>query len=287
MRDRLEQGIRYERGGALDKALLAYDEVAEEADLPDLRAEAHRRRAGVFRSRCEWDAAIAEARTSGAIAREAGLGGLHAEALNAEAGVYQAVGDLDGAEPLLREALRVSDDPRVQGIVWQNLGFLAATRKEFDDAERLFQTSSERFREAGYVRGEVIALINSGRAALDQGKVEEGLGVCQRGLEAARREQDLDLAAVAAMNYADALLKLDRPGDALDLASEAMGYFGTLPNRWRQVECLRLLGDIHARSDEPQVAERCYRRGLVIAREVGTRVEEERLEERLKRLAGS
>lgn len=283
-REKLEQGIRYERGGALTKALLSYEEAAVASSSPALRSEAHRRRSGVLRSRCEWDEAIAEARESGRIALEAGLTQQHAEALNAEAGVYQALGELERAEPLLMEALDATQDTRIQGIVWQNLGFLAATRRDFDEAERCFQRSSERFREAGYVRGEVIALINSGRAALDQGKVQTGLSVCQRGLEAARQEQDLDLAAVAAMNYADALRSLDRLDEALDLASEAIGYFGTLPNRWRQVECLRLLGDIHARAGEPDVAERCYRQGLDIARQVGTRVEEDRLEERLARL---
>lgn len=284
MLDKLEQGIRWERGGALDKALLAYRTVAELATSAELRVEAHRRRAGVLRARCEWDAAIAEARESGAVAAAAGLSDLYAEALNAEAGVYQARGDIAQARPLLVQALTATEDPRIQGIAWQNLGFLAATEKDFSEAERCFERSSERFAEADYLRGEVISLINSGRIALDQGRTEEGLSICRRGLEAARREQDLDLTAVATMNYADALLSLDRLEDALDLASEAMGYFGSVPNRWRQVECLRLLGDIHVRAGEPDVARRCYSQGLRIARDVGTPVEEERLQERLDRV---
>ena len=285
-RELLEQGIRYERGGALDKALVAYAAVAEGAGEPPLRAEALRRSADVLRTRCDWDGAVAAARRSARLARDAQEVDLLAEALNAEAAVYQSRGEMELARPLLEEALERARTPRVEGIVWQNLGFLAATDGDFAQAEACFRRASQRCREARYVRGEVMALVNTGRAALDQGKVELGTSLCEEGLDAARRELDLELAAVAAVNYADALLALDRLEEALDLTSEAMGYFGTLPNPWRQTECLRLLGDIHSRLGEQDVAQRCYGQGLELARELGASVEEELLEERLRELAG-
>jgi hypothetical protein len=55
-------------------------------------------------------------------------------------------------------------------------------------------------------------------------------------------------------------------------------------NRWRRVECLRLLGDINRRDGQPDIAERCYSQGLELARELGVHLEITRLEERLKSL---
>jgi hypothetical protein len=58
-------------------------------------------------------------------------------------------------------------------------------------------------------------------------------------------------------------------------------------NRWRRVECLRLLGDINRRDGQAEIAQRCYTQGLELARELGVHLEIARLEDRLKALADS
>ena len=100
-RELIEQGIRYETGGVLERALDSYREAAAEAmDDPRARAEALRREADVLRSRCEWDEAVARAQESARQAREHGFDTLLAEALNAEAAVYQSRSQFDRAEQL-------------------------------------------------------------------------------------------------------------------------------------------------------------------------------------------
>src|SRR5919201_6732039 len=88
-REELESGERYERSGALDRALVCYDRAEAAADDPSVLAEALRRKAVVLRLRCEWEEAIQVARRSGDVAREAGLLDCLAEALTAEAAVHQ------------------------------------------------------------------------------------------------------------------------------------------------------------------------------------------------------
>jgi hypothetical protein len=48
-----------------------------------------------------------------------------------------------------------------------------------------------------------------------------------------------------------------------------MGHFAESGNRWRQVECLRLLGTINERAGDRDGAARCYERGLALAQEIG------------------
>jgi hypothetical protein len=55
-------------------------------------------------------------------------------------------------------------------------------------------------------------------------------------------------------------------------------------NRWRRVECLRLLGDINRRDGQMDIARRCYAQGLELARELGVHLEVTRLEDRLRAL---
>jgi hypothetical protein len=58
-------------------------------------------------------------------------------------------------------------------------------------------------------------------------------------------------------------------------------------NRWRRVECLRLLGDINRRDGQVETARRCYAQGLELARELGVHLEITRLEDRIRAMDNS
>jgi hypothetical protein len=83
------------------------------------------------------------------------------------------------------------------------------------------------------------------------------------------------------MNLAESMLCAGDLERADEAASTALGYFDMAGNRWRRVECLRLLGDINRRDDQTETARRCYRQGLELARELGVQLEITRLEDRL------
>lgn len=272
-----------ERAGLLDRALELFAVAARSSD-PAVAAEALRHRADVHRARCEWAAALKDARASASLATGAGLTALAAEAVNAEAAVHMSRRDYEAALPLLEAVLEQPGDERIRGIALQNLGVIAAEMGDLDQARRQFEASRTCFRSVGYFRGVAMALVNEGRMALLGGEPGSAESLCGRGEVIARREGDLEIAAMAAFNRAEALIAAGRPGEAEEPASIALGYFTSAGNAWRRLDCLRLFGDLHRRSGDVDTARHCYERGLQVAREADTPLDISRLEALLAEL---
>ena len=281
-RELIEQGIRYETGGVLERALNSYRDAALAAES-DTRAhaEALRREADVLRSRCAWDESIQAARSSAAIATDAGYDDLVAEALNAEAAVFQSRGQLDHASQLYEKMLGVTADLRIRGIALQNLGAIAAMEGDFARAEERFVESFECFQRGGYTRGVVFSLNNYGRAALDRDATDVAHPVLVRAETVARDLMDLDLLALVRLNLAECLLRRSEVAEAEELASAALGYFGTTENHWRRVECLRLMGDIAIVQNRLDSARNFFEAALRLAQQVDASVELRKLQQRL------
>lgn len=273
----LREAVRLERGGMLDKALQQLDLAADSED-PALVAEALRHRADIHRSRSEWDLALEHARRSASVAEQAGLDDLAAEALNAEAAVHMIHRSYDEAAGLLQRILKLTGDPRVLGIALQNLGVIAAEEGRIEVARGHFEASLARFRASDYSRGVAMALVNTGRVAFLEGDNERAEALCAEGEMEAQRVGDLEIAAMAAFNRAEALVRAGRPEDAEAPASVALGYFTGVDNGWRRMECLRLFGDLNRAVGDAEVARQCYERALEIARAAGSPHDVTRLE---------
>jgi tetratricopeptide (TPR) repeat protein len=284
-RELIDQGVRYETGGVLDRALTAYRAAADAAaDDPRYRAEALRRQADVLRSTCDWEPAIAAARASADIARGNNLDTLLAEALNAEGAVYQSRGLLDQAQSLYEQMLTLSTELRIRGIALQNLGSLDAIRGDYQRAEERFVESFQCFQAGGYERGVVIALNNYGRAALDRSADSVAHPVLVRAERLARALMDLDLLALVRFNLAESHLRRSEIEPAQELASAALGYFGNTRNHWRRLECLRLLGDIAIVQQHADSARNFFEAALRLAVEIGAPMEADTLQLRLASL---
>jgi tetratricopeptide (TPR) repeat protein len=281
----IEQGVRYETGGVLDRALSTYRAAAEvAADDPPARAEALRREADVLRSQCQWDDAITRARESAEYARAHGLNSLLAEALNAEAAVYQSQSNFDRAQALYNQMLGITDDLRIRGIALQNLGSIAAIQGDFTGAEDRFVESFQCFQAGGYKRGVVFALNNYGRAALDRRADSVAHPILDRAEALARELMDLDLLAIVRLNLAESFLRRGDIDRAQDLASAALGYFGNNSNHWRRLECLRLMGDIALVQLQADSARNFFEAALRAADMVGASLEADTLRQRLHAL---
>ena len=285
-REQLEEGIRLERSGQLARALEVYHNVATTTKTPGILAESLRRKSGVYRQQCDWDAALKAARESAQAALRAELPELFAEALNAEAAVYLSRGDFVAARPLLEQILAIVTDDRILGIARQNLGNIAAQDRQFDVAKEHFLRSRDHFARAGYRRGETIALTNQAAIANLCGNYEEALEAALEASEQARELGDFELIALSAINHAEALAGLDRLAEAEDLASQALGFFGIEGNRYRQSGCLRVLGDISLKQKRYANAARCYERALKMAEGIDAQIERIMLEDRLADLEG-
>ena len=151
----------------------------------------------------------------------------------------------------------------------QNIGSILAQQGKLGAAERAFTESFGWFRHAGYRLGEAMALNNHGRLALDRGNAELAQQLLEQAMAAARAEEYADLIALATLNYAEALDARGQHARAEEQASTALGYFATSGNRWREIECLRLIGAINERQGDCADAIRCYQRALGLAEELG------------------
>jgi tetratricopeptide (TPR) repeat protein len=278
---RIEEGVRFQRAGLPDRALEHFR--AAEAEARDARtiARAVRRQSNVYLVRCDWARAIESARRAAAAAERAGLDDEVAEALNAEAVVHQSRGDYATAISLLERALAVTGDDRVAGMALQNLGAIAAQQGDLARADAYFRQSVERFERAGFDAGVATALNNYAAAALDRRDFAIALATGRDAVAAAKRVNDVELLAVAMLNYAEALAASGDFPSAQEQASAALGYFSIEGNTRLQVRAFQLLGDMWRQQANHAAAERCYERGLHLARETDAPAEIATLSEKL------
>ena len=272
-RNDIDEGLRFEQHGVLDSALAHYERATRATSDAALISEACRRQSSIHRTRCDWDLAIACAERAIAVAREARLDDLHSEALSALAAVHRSRGDLDEAEVLLDGALRLAHDERVRGIILQNIGGVAAERRDLETAQHKFVESYGCFRRSGYRRGEAFALNNYGRTLLEGGHGAQAARVLTQAVVIARDVEDEELVALATLNVAETMYLVGDLTKAESHVSEALGYFNHTQNAWRQIECLRLLGDITVKAHELATAVHCYVRGMQLALRIGARQE--------------
>lgn len=281
--DLIEEGMAAEKLGLLDRAESCYAAAAAGDDLAR-RARALTKLADVHRCRAEWDTALDFAHRAQAAARSADDGELVTDAIVAEGNVLMCHGDFERATAVFESLLATAAQPRLRGVLLQNLGSILAQKGQLGAAERAFGESYGFFRQAGYRRGEAIALNNYGRVALDRGDVALAERSLEDALGVAREVEDAELTALATLNLAEAFAKRGESARARDLASAAFGHFGECGNRWRQVECLRLLGTLHECEHCHEDAERCLERGLALAEEIDARAEIVTLRDALARV---
>lgn len=277
----LEDGIRCEKAGQLDRALELYREARQDQSDPALLANSWRLEAYAHHVRCDWDRALGAAQRSGEIARESGRDDLRAEALNAEGAVHLARGALSEAESLFARMLDLTADARIRGLALQNLGAVHGQRREFEEADGCLRGAYEEFDRAGYRWGQAHVLNNRVAVAIERGDFEAAEAEGHSAVLLAREVGDLDLLAIGTLNLAEALAGLGDLESAQAEASVALGHFLASGNRWRRVSCLRILGDMTAGLGDEATARAFWQRGLELAAEIGADRDFTLLEQRL------
>jgi tetratricopeptide (TPR) repeat protein len=283
----LEDGRHFECAGVLDRALDSFARAAEGTADPAVAAEALTHQSRIHRCRSEWAPALDTARRAQELARAAKLDGAFAEAAIAEANVLICRGDFQPALQLFEQVLATTEEPRVRGVALQNIGSILAQLGNLGAAERAFAESFGCFRRAGYLLGEATALNNQGRVALDRGNAALAAQVLEQAIVAARVVGYTELIALATLNIAEALLARGDFARAEESASTALGCFTASGNRWREIECLRIIGAINERVGSVAYAMRCYERALCLAGELGAQHDLRVLRDCLSRLDAS
>lgn len=279
VRAHIEEGLRYQKLGMLDRALREYERTIEASNDPVLRCEGLCRQAHVFRAWCQWDRAIETARRGVDLARTSGLPQQEAEALNAEAIVYVELARFDEAVVLFERILALDIDQRMRGIAFGNLGSIAAQRGNLERAEQYYRSAIRHFGVASYEWGQAFCLANFSAVLLDGGRLKEAEVVGGQAVRAAKKVGDLELAGIASLNLAEALAAQRVLERAEELASEALGYFVLEESELRRAQCLRVLGDIKLLKAEHDEARMLYEQAEGLARRVGADREIGRLED--------
>lgn len=155
---------------------------------------------------------------------------------------------------------------RIRGVALQNLAGSYATQGRFGEAAHYFEDAYAAFEAAEDRWGMAHVLNHRGCLALDRGELDQAEDTLQRATDLAREIQDLDLLAIARLNYAEALLaRGDLPKAEIEV-SGSLGHFVVAGNELRRAECLRVLGDIALRQEQTGPARRFYQSGLDICR---------------------
>ncbi len=284
----LSDGIRYERGGVVQRARECFEAVTRsEADDPASAAEAWWRLANLYRLHSAWDDALASARRSATIAREHSLPDVEADALNIEGAVWMMRGDYGAARELYARSLALAKSPAIRGKALQNLGSLAAEERNFDEGERLFAKSREAYREAGDQRGEAVSLLNVGRLQQERGFPAVARGTLEAAVTAARQAGDLEMHAAALLNLGIALGALGLGSEAEERITTAYGQFTIADIPATRVRCLMELATLAAGRDETNAANVCLRHALDVATSAGLPREVKLIEEQLAVLSAS
>ncbi|CAN5830809.1 hypothetical protein BH11GEM1_BH11GEM1_33360 [soil metagenome] len=263
--DILADGIRYERGGVVQRARECFETVTRAAEqAPAEAAEAWWRLANLHRLHSSWDDALTAARTAGELARAHGFPNTEADALNIEGAVWSMRGDFGQARALYARMLDLACTEATRAKALQNLGTVAAEEGDYDEGERLFTESREAYRAAGDARGEANSLLNIGRLQLDRGLQELAVKTLEHAVHAARQAGDLEMHAVALLNHGMALSALGKDKDAEERITTAYGQFTIADIPVQRVRCLMQLATLAAGREEFDAARVC----LIHARDV-------------------
>ena len=259
------------------------DAAIHAGDDASIVAQALTRQSAVYRRLSEWEFAVESARRAFEVADDADLGELRAEALVSQGNALICGGRLDEARGLFNRLMRIAIDDRQRGIAQQNLGNIHAQRREFAEAAKAIAQSRALFVNAGYARGQVIATNNLGRLAHDMGNMDEAERLLSEALDGARAVEDAELEALAQLNLAQVNVVRRRFAEAEAMVMGAHGHFVASENRWRQIECLTVLADIADGEGGTEEARTRLERGREIAQQIDARVELADIEARLQR----
>ena len=283
----LADGIRYLRGGSLDRAWSSFAQAAQRSRDPRIRSEAYRRMADVKRRRAEWAEALQLTARAVRIASDHGLREEGAAARNIEGTIHLQRGDFERAITVYQEALAVHPGPHQRGLICQNLGTAFAQNGFHSEAADWYARSSEAFRVAGRPREELLALINQGNVLLDQGDFAAAEETFRHALRLTDSEYigDAELQGLVEMNLAEALggqgIHLDM---AMNLVLSATGHFSASENKPYRVACHRVVALISEKGGDLDTAVVALERGLELAGEIGSGPELAKCERELARL---
>lgn len=283
----LEEGIRYRNSGHPKRALRAFLPLLDPLVPASYRSQTHCQLSILYRMQGEWDQALEQANLAYQVAQEAQRPDLAYEAMNAEGACLWQQGHLGAAEEVFQRILAEAgpEAHKARGLALCNLGALAGDQDRLSLAKQCFETARECFVLAGYEAGEMTAIHNLAKTKLDSGDLDGAAADFRRMREAAQAAGDVELAALAATNLADAMARGGKPETSVALVGQAIGEFSLGNNEYRRCYSLGVFADICLLRGQREMAIRSLLRGVEVAERKGFTSLQARLSERLLSVA--
>lgn len=228
--------------------------------------------AHTFREMGESELAAEHYELAEIVARLHDSAGLASRALNGCAIVLQERGDIQEAEAVYAEALRLAltdGDQLTIGNIEMNLGTLHAIRGELETARGFYDACLERYESIGHSRGVLGVLNNLGMLQIDAGRLESATTCLERALELARTSADVLSESTVQLNITQLLIAkglLDAARSSCDEAFEISCRVGDQSGR---SEALKHYGVIYRESGKLYLAETHLRDAIAVASDGG------------------
>lgn len=247
-RDAIAKGERSELAGDYLDATAAYSSVLTEAD-GHLVALARFRLGRVAWKQGRFDDAVAQFDSARQLAVTVDDVEVRALVENGLGVIHQERGQLEQASACYNVALSLASDETQRGRILLNLGAIANTRGELDEARKYYQRSRGAFQRTQYRRGEALALHNLGMLYADESLWDEADEAYRHCLEILEAEGDRAMIARVLLNRSEVSCARERFDEAVarcDLAVTICTEIGDEVERgdalrWKG-HALRLMG---------------------------------------------
>ena len=187
-----------------------------------------------------------------------------------------SLGEFTAANAAAEESIRVAEaanHPYSLATTYTGAGQRHQMRGEFAEAVVLLERAADICLRGNFGPLYKYTAPNLGLAYVRCGRVQEGLQLLERLTEESSSMNIVPFHALELTNLSEARLAAGRRAEALESAQRGLALLRTNRQRFAEPENLRVLGDIHASDDPPNVheAEASYRQAMALAAEMGLR----------------
>jgi putative nucleotidyltransferase with HDIG domain len=166
------------------------------------------------------------------------------------------------------------ESPDLCGRIEQNLGVMASSDGETEEAMRHYQHSLRAFLEAEDELGCATAYHNLGMISASQQRWEDAETYYTASLDVANATSDINLRAHVLLNRTEVYIARQQFEDARRSAEEALQIFDRLEARDRKAMAYKLLGVLYRETGYPVLAEARFQAAITLAADVGAAVPE-------------
>ena len=142
------------------------------------------------------------------------------------------------------------------------IGNILCSKEDYQAATDQFEESLRLFREAGDMRGEALALRNTGVSLHNLDRLHEAIVRYEESQALYEKLSDPAVAAGCQVSRGEALQRLGRPDEAETLYNQAFEVFTATGNLVGQATCYLNLGELEVKRGRPEAALKLYQQSL-------------------------